>query len=118
MRRCLRVLLYLLDEVRDDLGVGFGNELVALRDQLALQIKIVFNDAVVHDDDAPCAVAMGMRVLFRGPAMRGPARVPDAERALRGLLAQDFFKIWSLPGARHTDRVARLGCRLAMPAES
>ena len=75
------VLPFLLDQVRDDFGVGLGLELVPLRRQLALELEIVLDDAVVHDDDAAGAVAMRVRVLFGGPAMRGPARVAEAVHA-------------------------------------
>ena len=103
----LRVLLHLLDEVGDDLGVGFGDELVALRGEFALQIEIVLDDAVVDDDDAAGAVAMGMGILFRGAAMRGPAGVADAEGAVERMLAQNLFQVGELARrAAHLERGA------------
>jgi hypothetical protein len=42
----------LFDEMGDDFGVGFGGELVAFGDQFLLEREIVFDDAVVHDDDS------------------------------------------------------------------
>ena len=71
-------LQLLLDQVRDDLGVGLGDELVPLALQLALQLEVVLDDAVVHDDDAAGAVAVRVGVLLGRPAVRGPAGVPDA----------------------------------------
>ena len=71
-----------LDEVRDDLSVGLGHEDVPLALQLALQIQVVLDDPVVHDDDAPRAVAVGVRVLLRGTSVRGPARVAHAVLAV------------------------------------
>ena len=56
--------------------------------ELALQLEIVLDDAVVHDDDAAVAVAMRMRVLRRGPAVRRPARVADAELAVERIAAR------------------------------
>ena len=54
------VVLHLaLDQVRDDLRVGFGDELVALLLKLLLQIEVVLDDAVVDDDDLAGAVAVG-----------------------------------------------------------
>ena len=47
-----------LDEVRDDLRVGLGDERVPFLLQLLLQIEVVLDDAVVHDDDAAGAVAV------------------------------------------------------------
>ena len=75
-----------LDEVRDDFGVGFGDELVALVLELVLQLEVVLDDAVVDDDDLAGAVAVRVRVFFGRPAVRGPARVADAVVAVdRGL---------------------------------
>ena len=100
------VVLHLLDEVGDDLGVGLGDELVALGGEFALQVEVVFDDAVVDDDDAAGAVAMGMGVLFGGPAVRGPAGVADAEGAVEGMLARAPLRgCASLPGARRTSSV-------------
>ncbi len=83
----------------DDFGVGFGDELVSLGGQLPLEIEVVFNDAIVHNDDAAGAVAMGMGVFFSGAAVGSPARVADAERAGERMLAQDFFEILKLAGS-------------------
>ena len=94
----LGVLLHLLDEVGDDFGVGFGDELVALRGEFALEVEVVFDDAVVDDDDAAGAVAVGVGVLFGGAAVGGPAGVADAEGAVEGMVAQDFFEIAELAG--------------------
>ena len=72
----------LLDQVRDDFGVGLGDELVALGLKLLLERQIVLDDAVVHHHDVAGAVAMRVRVLFGGRAVRGPARVADAVGAV------------------------------------
>ena len=45
--------MILLDEVGDDFGIGFGDELVALRGELVLEREVVFDDAVVDDDERP-----------------------------------------------------------------
>ncbi len=82
----------------DDLGVGLGDEFVALRRQFALQVEIVFDDAVVDHDNAARAVAMGMRVLFRGSAMRGPAGMADAEGSLQRMFVENIFQIGQLAG--------------------
>ena len=79
--------------MRDDLGVGFGHKLVALRGEFALQLQIILDNAVMHNDDPPRAIPMRVRVLFRGPSVRGPAGVPDAEAAINGLLAQNLFQV-------------------------
>jgi hypothetical protein len=53
--------------VRGDFRVGLGDELVAFGNQLMLQLEVVFDDAVVHDNDLALAVPVWMRVFFRGP---------------------------------------------------
>ena len=75
-------LYFILDEVGDDLGVGFGLELVALGDEGLLELEIVLDDAVVDDDEGAGAVAVGVGILFRGPAVGGPAGVADAVGAV------------------------------------
>jgi hypothetical protein len=112
------VLLDLLDEVGDDLGVGFGDELVALGGEFALQVEIVFDDAVVDDDDAAGAVAMGMGVFFGGAAVGGPAGVADAEGAVEGMLAEDLFEVDELAGGAADFKRGAAGLPTAMPAES
>ncbi len=82
-----------LDEVRNNFGVGFGDELVAFTLEHFLQLQVVFDDAVVDDDKLPGAVPVGMRVLFRGAAVRGPACVADAVRAGDGRLLDDLFEV-------------------------
>ena len=69
----------------DDLGVGFGDEGVPGGGQLFFEREIVFDDAVVDDDEGFGAVAVGVRVLFGGAAVGGPAGVADAEGAVDGL---------------------------------
>ncbi len=87
--------------------------------ELALQLEIVFDDAVVDHDDAPGAVAVRVGVLFRGPAMRGPARVANAEGAVERMLAQNLFQIRELARrAPQTQACALPGLPTAMPAES
>src|SRR5581483_1180498 len=44
--RLRRSLQFVLNEVGDDLGVGFGGEGVALGDELVLEGEVVFDDAV------------------------------------------------------------------------
>ena len=94
------VVLHLaLDEVRDDLGVGLGDERVAFALQLLLQLEIVLDDAVVDDDDAAGAVAVRVRVLFGRPAVRGPARVADPVFAFERIAGDDLFEPRQLAGA-------------------
>ena len=69
----------LLDQVGDDLGVGFSAEDVAFGFQLMLERQVVLDDAVVHHHQVALAIAVGVSILFGGAAMRGPPCVADAE---------------------------------------
>ena len=98
-RRARRPLHLALDQVRNDLGVGLGDEGVALFDQLPLEVEVVLDDAVVHDDDAASAVAVGVCVLFRRPAMRGPACVPDPVFTVERVDGEDVLEARQLARA-------------------
>src|SRR5450755_3475559 len=80
----------------DDFGIGLSGELVSFFDQLLFQDDVVLNNAVVHHDNAPGAIAMGMSVLFRGTAVRGPASVADAVSAIDRLEPDDFLEVAQL----------------------
>jgi hypothetical protein len=85
--------------VSDDLSVCFRYKLVALCDKLALQLKIVLNDAVVYDDDFTGAIAVGMRVFLGWTAVCGPARMADSVNAIQRGDADGFLEISQLPGS-------------------
>src|SRR5206468_4074315 len=94
----------LIDQVRDDLGVGLRGHLPAATLERGAQLEVVLDDAVV--DDHHLAGAVRMRVLLRGPAMRRPARVTDAGRARERLLAQERRQVVELAdAAAHLDTV-------------
>src|SRR6266446_4125719 len=80
-------------QMRNDLSVRFGDKLMSFALQLLLQLQIIFDDAIVHHDDLPGAIAMRMRVFFGGAAMRGPAGVADSISAFDGGFLQDLFEI-------------------------
>src|SRR4029077_5326695 len=86
----------LLHQVGDDFGIGFGGELVPFFNQLLLKRDVVFDDPVVHHDNAPGAVPMGMRVLFSGTAVRGPAGMTDSVGAIQRLETNYFFQVTQL----------------------
>ena len=65
---------FVFDEVRDDLGIGFAHEAVAASDEGLLERDVVFDDAVLHDDECAGAVAVRVRVLLGGAAV-GAQRV-------------------------------------------
>ena len=71
---------------------------MALGDELGLEGEVVFDDAVVDDDESAGAVAVGMCVLFGGAAVSGPASVADAEGAGDGAGGEDSFEIAEFAG--------------------
>ena len=76
-----RALLHrAVDEVRDDLGVGVALEAHAVLLELALQLQVILDDAVVNDRDV--TGQMRVRVRLARPTVRCPARVADARGAV------------------------------------
>ena len=57
------LLQIVVDEMRGDLGVGLGLELVALGDELVFERLVVLDDAVVNDGDAIARQDAGARWL-------------------------------------------------------
>ena len=95
----------LLDEVRDDLGVGLGRELVPLGLETPFQFHVVLDDAVVDHDDRAAAVPVGVSVFLGGGPVGGPARVADAISAVQGVLADRLFQVPQLAcRAPHIER--------------
>src|SRR5579883_3332096 len=70
----------------DGLGIGLGLEAVAELAQLAAQLLEILDDAVVDDGDARRRDGMGVGLVR--DAMRRPARMADADRALHRLLLE------------------------------
>jgi len=95
----LHLLELLLDEVGDDLGVGLGDEGVAFGGELLLEGEVVFDDAVVDDDEGAGAVAVRVGVLFGRASVGGPPRVPDAEGTSDGVVGDDGFEVTQLAGS-------------------
>ena len=74
--------------------------------KLLLERQIILDDAVVHHHDVALAIAMRMRVLFGGTAVRGPARVADAVTAVHRILPDGLFQVAQLAGgAAHAERI-------------
>ncbi len=115
-----------IDQVRDDFRVGFGLKLVAVFDQALLQLDVIFDDSVVHQDTTLGAVRVG--VLLGGLAVRRPTRVPDAAHPADGLLLQRLLQIDQLADAaanldllpalnRHAGRVVPAIFQLRQPVQ-
>ncbi len=93
--------------MREDLGVGLGDELMPLLDEALLQLGVVLDDAVVNDGDRPRAIGMRVGVVGVGLAVGGPARMSDAHTAGGTVVGEDAFERGDL--AR-----GLLGCDLAV----
>ena len=86
-------------------------------DQLLLQCEVVLDDAVVDYDNVAAAIAMRMRILFAGTAVRGPTGVANAIGAIERLVADDFFEVAQLAfGAANLQPFSVAAT--AIPAES
>ena len=70
--------------MRDHFGIGFRGERVAGLLQLLAKLFVIFDDPVVDDGQA-IVRDVRMRVALGGHAVRGPARVRDADLAVRGI---------------------------------
>ena len=106
-----------LDQVRDDFRIRLGRELVTFFQELALERKVVLNDAVVRDNDTSFAIPMRMSILFGRPAVSRPARMTQAKlsRSAAALRARSS-RFFSLPEHRRIWRFSIL--IMAIPAES
>ena len=71
------------EQLRDDLRVRLRAEGDARGDEEALELDVVFDDAVVHDGDPLVLAQMRVGVDVVRLAVRGPARVPHAHRAAK-----------------------------------
>ena len=83
--RLERLSAGVLDQVRQRLRIGLGAETVAARLEGGAQRIGVLDDAVVDEREATGAVHVRMGVAGRGRAVRGPAGVRDARRAVHRL---------------------------------
>ncbi len=84
----------IVDQVQHDFGVGLGVEHRALVLELLAQLAEILDDAVVDDGNALGRVRMG--VVDGRLAVRGPAGVTDAGRALQRLGLQPPLQILQL----------------------
>src|ERR1700722_14300659 len=75
----------------DHFGIGLRSEYIAAALELLTQLFVVLDDAVV-DERQPVARDVRVGVAFTGDAMRGPARVGDAEVAAHRFALQGLFE--------------------------
>ena len=78
-----------LEQLRHDLGIRFGSEGHALRDQKFLELDIVFDDAVVDDGKLAVLADVGVRVDVVRRAVGRPAGMAHADGALHIRAAVD-----------------------------
>ncbi len=96
-----------MDQVGDDFGVCVADDGEAARLELAPQLQVVFDDAVVHDRDG--AGNVRVCVDLRRAAVRGPPGVPDSNRAREALLRERFLEVAELADrADNLDAVVRM----------
>ena len=109
----------LAQQLRRDLRIGFGNEMVAFRLQVETQLGRVFDDAVVDDGHFAVTRGVRMRVGVVRHAVGGPTGVADAHGGHRHWIAFHVFdQIGETPrllthfhmihagrGQRHTGRI-------------
>ena len=78
-------------EMHDGLGIGVRLKGHALGAQFILEFEEIFDDAVLHHDHALGLAEMRMGVARLGRAVRGPARLADAGRAVDGRLLDQVY---------------------------
>ena len=69
-------------QVGNHFGVGLRHKGMTLGDEVVFQLEVVFDDAVLDDHHPAAGVAVGVCVLLGDVAVRRPAGMPDAHRAL------------------------------------
>ncbi len=85
-----------VDQVDEHLGVGLAPKLVALGDEALLVGGVVLDDAVVDERKSSAGRHVRVRILIGREAVRGPARVADAERAFERLVFEGVFEPFHL----------------------
>ena len=86
-------VVHFFQKVRYHFGVGVGFEYMAFVDELFLQSHVVFDDAIVDDDEMVVAVAVGMGISVRRLAMGSPAGVANADVTGERMAFQRFFQV-------------------------
>ncbi len=93
-KNVVRLRIEKIDEMRHHFGVGLAFENRALALKPLLELRMIFDDAVVNDGYRSRNVRLRMRVQIARLAVSRPSRVPDSDRAfyclVRDSLLQDF----------------------------
>ena len=77
-----------LKQMRDDFRISLGTKFVTASQKFFLNRQIVFDNAVVNDDEISRAVRVRMGVAVGGSPMRRPARVTNPDRAFRQIISE------------------------------
>ena len=114
-----------LDEMGEHFRVGLGLELVARFQQPFFQQQVVFNNAIVDQEELAAAIRVRVSIHHAGLAVRGPARVGDSRHALgSGVphLAFEFGDLADGPGkigrAIRNENAARIVAAVLQPLQS
>src|SRR5262249_1239187 len=86
-----------LDQVRDDFRVGLRTKAMSPRRQRLAKLAVVLDDPVADDGELGPAVGMRMRVMVRGPAVRRPPGVTDAQGATGPVGPEQSLEIGDFP---------------------
>jgi len=81
------------DKMGEDLCVGLRFEPVPLGCELFPELQIIFDNAVVNDNDFAGAIAVRVCVFFRGPSVRSPSRMSDTVKTREGIRADNLFEV-------------------------
>lgn len=115
----ITVAKLLFEQMGEHLGVGLARERVALADQIRAERREVLDDPVVDHGDPARAVHVRVSVRVGRPSMRGPARVPDPDRAVQWVARQRFLEVAELPDPLAADDFTivdeRHACRVVTP---
>ena len=104
--------------MREHFGVGVGFELVPGAEQFLFERVVIFNDAVVDDGDFAGRIKVRMAIFVGRNAVRGPARVGDAEAAGGGFGFQNAGEALVNPALFLAERADPLPFSTATPALS
>ena len=106
------------DQVGEHLGVCLGAKDVPFL-KLSPQRKIVFDDAIVDEDEPATLVKMRMRVLVGHAPVSRPARVTDAQISVRWICRDHLGKVGDapnrLPHFNASSVKSRDACRIVAP---
>src|SRR5258708_31282263 len=79
--------------MHDHVGVGIGLEPDALRFEGFAQFEVIFDDAVMDDDELTIHTDMRVSIAFARLSVRRPARMSNTHMALDGTFADEPFEV-------------------------